>query len=68
MKHSENRMRDGIQKRSRKSYRIAVWYTDQATGKKKLHTETVTGTEDHAKARKLAARVKQFETPSMGIY
>jgi hypothetical protein len=54
-------MKNGIQKRGRNSYRIAAWYKDQATGKKKLHTETVIGSEDHAKARKLEIEAEQLE-------
>jgi hypothetical protein len=61
MKRSGNRMKDGVQKRGRNSYRIAVWYKDQSTGKKKLHTETVSGSEDYAKARKLEIELEKLE-------
>jgi integrase len=54
-------MKDGVQKRGRNSYRIAVWFTDQATGKKRLHTETVHGSEDHAKARRLEIEAEKLE-------
>jgi integrase len=61
MKRSENRMKDGIQKRGKSSYRIAVWYMDQATGKKRLYTETVTGTEENARARKLEIEAEKLQ-------
>lgn len=54
-------MKNGIQKRGKASYRISVWYTDPATRKKRLHTETVKGSEDHARARKLEIETEKLQ-------
>lgn len=59
-RRAKGRMSDGIQQRGENSYRIAVWYTDPVTGKKKLYTETLHD-EDEAKRRKLEIEAEKID-------